>query len=418
MWTHKAGLILFFGLISIIFGLIIPDFQLIVLAIILFTFILVVMLLPKPEVAIEKEMSGDTFFEKGEAEVNLQLKRTGQGYGTIEVYDRIPVYTELMEGVNTMIFNPLWVENLNYRVKFPLRGYYSLGPTKVRLADHFNLFYKEQSLKEKEPVSVYPSVTGIKDFKFQSKKNIHYPGDFLTRQAGSSNEFYHIRDYIKGDPFKKINWKVYARKRELMINEYEKENICDSILFIDARTIANIGTMKENTLEYNLKIALALVHFLILHRNQVGLVVYSDRIQLLPPKPGMKQFNEVLSFITGIYPRGYVDLYTAVQYANPYLKSKTTVIVISSMDYDQSVLNAMQYLAALDFRIIVITPSSLDFELKAAQYVGPMAKVDLFRLSKENFTSELRKLGVKIIEFKPEEEIQSILDNISEEILR
>ena len=417
-WTRKAGLFLFFSIISLIFGLILPDFQMIILALLLFTFFLLVLIIPRPMITVKKKISDNTMFEDGDLEVNLQLTKTESGYGSIEVYDRIPVYSELTNGYNCMIFNPEVEQRLDYNAKFPLRGYYSIGPTRVRITDHFNLFYEDQILIEKEPITVFPEVTGIKDFKFKSKKNIHFPGDFLTTQAGSSNEFYHIRDYIKGDPFKKINWKVYARKRELMINEYEKENICDSFLFIDARAISNIGTLKENTLEYGIKLSLGLAHYLILRRNQVGVVVYNDRIQMVPPKPGMRQFNEILSFLTGVYPRGWLDLNTAINYATPYLKSKTTIIIFSILDYDQSFLNATQLLAAQDFKIILITPSAVEFELNAVNYDGPMEKVNLTKLSKQCYLSELRGLGVKVIEYRPEENIGDVLDDISQNILR
>jgi uncharacterized protein (DUF58 family) len=418
MWTKKAGLIIFLGVLSMFFGLIISDFQLVFLALVIFCFFLIVVIIPRPSIKINREVTKTSMFENGDLNVHMGISKVRPGFGTIEVFDRIPEYSELKDGLNTMVYNPNVRESLDYRIKLPLRGFYSVGPTKVRISDHFNLFYSEEEIKNKEPLSVFPHVPGLKDFRFKSKRNIHYPGEFLTLQAGSSTEFYHIRDYIKGDPFKKINWKVYARKRELMINEFEKENICDTMLLLDARSISNIGTVKENTLEYSIKIALAVSHFLILRRNQVGLVVYGDQVRLLPPKPGVKQLNEILSFLTGVYAHGWVDINTALDYSKPYLKSKTTVIIISNLEYDQSFLQAMQMLAALDVKIIIISPSSLDFELKAINYNGPIEKIELFRLGRKNFLTELRNLGIMVLPYFPEDSVDEILYQISQELLR
>jgi uncharacterized protein (DUF58 family) len=409
---------IFFGLLSLVFGFIISDFQFVIFGFLIFTFILLVLTLPRPQIDLDKSISKTTMFENGEVRVKLDINRAKPGHGYMEIYDHIPVYTQLHAGFNMMIYNPEQYNTLEYHVKFPLRGYYSIGPTKLRITDHFNYFYSDYIPLEKEPISIYPHMTEMKDFKFKSKKNIHYPGEFLTPQAGSSTDFYHIRDYMKGDPFKKINWKVYARKRELMINEFEKENVCDAMMFIDARAISNIGTMKENTLEYNIKLALALSHYLILRRNQVGLVVYNDRVQVLPPKMGLGHFNEILSFVTGVYARGWMDINAALYYAKSYLKTKTTIIIISNLDYDQSFLNSMQYLAASDYKIIIISPSPVDFEIRAAQFSGPMEKVDLFKMSRENFIIELRNMGITVIDYKPEEDMESVIDNISKEIMR
>jgi uncharacterized protein (DUF58 family) len=420
MWTRKGGLIVFLGVLSFFFGLIFADFQLVILAILIFTFFLLVAVMPKPAVTVNREVSNTSMFEADELKVRMKLKKVRPGFGTIEVFDRIPEYVVLKSGLNHIIYNPTPYETLEYQIKFPLRGYYSVGPTRVRTADHFNIFYSELEKQKKEPISIFPHARGLKELRFKSKKNIHYPGEFLTVQAGASTEFYHIREYIKGDPFKKINWKVYARKRELMINEYEKENICDTLIFLDARSINNIGSTTENTLEYSIRIALAVSNFLILRRNQVGIVVYNDRITMLPPKPGMRQLNEILSFLTGVYAKGWEEINSALDYAKPYLKSKTTVIIISNLEYDPSFLKAMQMLAALDFRVIIISPSSLDFELKATPtpYTGPQEKLELFRLGRKNFISELTNLGVAVLHYMPEDSVDEILEQISKEILR
>jgi len=281
LWTRKGGLWLFLGVISLVFGLVTADFQFAILALIIFTFFLLVLILPRPIVSINREVSNTLLFENNELKVDLSLRKERAGYGTVEVYDRIPEFAELRRGINNMVYNPHNKPTLSYSLKFPLRGYYSVGPTHVRITDNFNLFYDDQILYDKQPVSVFPHIPGLKEFKIKSKKNIHYPGEILTRQPGTSTEFYNIRDYIKGDPFKKINWKVYARKRELMVNEFEKENICDTVLFLDARSISNIGTTKNNSLEMGIKLALSVANFLILNRNQIGLVVYSDQVRVI-----------------------------------------------------------------------------------------------------------------------------------------
>jgi uncharacterized protein (DUF58 family) len=289
---------------------------------------------------------------------------------------------------------------------------------KARIADHFNIFVDNQELLEKEHLSVFPRISGLKAFNFKSKKNIHFPGEFLTSQAGASTEFYNIRNYQKGDPFKKINWKVFARKRELMVNEYEKENICDTILFLDARSISNIGSVTMNALETNVKLALAISNFLILHRNQVGMVMYNDRVKVLPPKAGLRQRNEILRFLTGVYAKSWTGFNVALDYAKPYIKAKTTLIIFSNLDYDHTLYKSIQEQIAFNNRVIIISPSSLEFELKTAEYSGPFERVNLFRMSRQNFIDELRDLGALIIQYAPDDALEEIIEKVSLTILR
>lgn len=43
------------------------------------------------------------------------------------------------------------------------------------------------------------------------------------RQVRHQMEFDQIRDYIKGDDYRTINWKATACKSHLMVNQYQEE---------------------------------------------------------------------------------------------------------------------------------------------------------------------------------------------------
>lgn len=410
---------IFLGVFSLIMGLIVADFQFVILAMIIFTFFILIILMPRPDVMVERKTSNPMLFENNDLKVDLTINKIRGGYGLVEVYDRIPKYSVLRSGINNMVYNPGSRVPLNYHIQFPLRGYYSIGPTRTRIADHFNYFYQDCELLEKETVSVFPRTVGMKQFNLKSKRYIHFPGDFLTRQPGTSTEFYNIRDYIKGDPFKKINWKVFARKRQLMVNEYEKENICDTVVFLDARSFSNIGTIIENPLETGIKLTMSISNFLILHRNQIGLVVYNDQVKVLPPKQqGLKQREEILRFLTGIYSRGWTEFNVALYYARTYVKSKTTIILISNLEYDRSLMATLEELVAFNHKIMILTPTSVDYELKAVEkHVSP-EKINLVKLTRENYLMRLRGLGISIIELGPEDSLETVVRNVAKEVLR
>jgi uncharacterized protein (DUF58 family) len=394
------------------------DFQFAILGIIILTFFMIITIMPRPSVELTREISNPLLFENNDLNVDLTIKKETGGYGTIEVFDRKNDYSELKAGINTMVYNLDDEHTLNYTLSFPLRGYYSIGPTHVRISDHFNFFYDDEEKVKKKLISVFPYTPGLKDFKMKSKRFIHFPGEFLTRQPGSSTEFYNIRDYIKGDPFKKINWKVYARKRSLMVNEYEKENICDTIIFLDARSFSNIGTVKDNPLETGIKLTLGVANFLILHRNQIGLVVYNDQVRVLPPKHGMTQRNDIIRFLTGIYSRGWADFNVALFYAKPYFKSKTTIIIISNLEYDHTFFSTIQELVAYNHKVMIISPSSMDYELAVSDYKGPEEKVELMKLTRENYILQLRGLGIDVIECTPADSIDEIVNKVARQVVR
>lgn len=43
------------------------------------------------------------------------------------------------------------------------------------------------------------------------------------RRAGHQTEFEQIKEYVKGDDYRTINWKASARRHQLMVNVYQDE---------------------------------------------------------------------------------------------------------------------------------------------------------------------------------------------------
>jgi uncharacterized protein (DUF58 family) len=310
-----------------------------------------------------------------------------------------------------MIYNISKSETLKYQLEFPLRGFYSVGPTKVRASDYFQLFYDEEDVVNKDDLTVFPYVGSLRKVNIKANRYKHYPGDFLTPQPGASTEFYSIRDYQKGDPFKKINWKVSVKKRELMVNEYEKENICDVFIILDARAVNAVGTPLENALEFNIKVALNISEYLINNRNQIGIAVYGERVDVLRPGSGRNHFIKILRMLTGTYPLGFLPLNIAMHYAKTFIKAKTAILLFTNLEYDPTLLDTVKELYGYDYRTIIITPSSIDYEniLTGNQYIHKLA---LARIERENYIKKLRQCGAIVLECGPEDDIETVVNNL------
>ncbi|MBP66162.1 MAG: DUF58 domain-containing protein, partial [Euryarchaeota archaeon] len=54
------------------------------------------------------------------------------------------------------------------------------------------------------------------------------------RTPGQGSEFYSLREYVPGDPFKNINWKAFARTGDLMVNEKCRDAVTDLYLLLDS----------------------------------------------------------------------------------------------------------------------------------------------------------------------------------------
>jgi uncharacterized protein (DUF58 family) len=230
------------------------------------------------------------------------------------------------------------------------------------------------------------------------------------RQLGFGTEFHSIRDYIKTDPFRKINWKATAKLNKLMVNQYEIEDVFDVMIFLDARAITKVGSTLRNSLEFGVKAAATMAITFMKRTNRVGLVTYSDKVRIIKPGSGETHLATIISTLTGTYAMGKTSFKTAVDTATPYLTPRSPIILISPLNDDDTIKPTFRDLAAKGFHITLLSPSSIDFEREVEGYFSP--RYLMIKLERENRLSELRGYGGAVIDWTPEQQLGEVVREV------
>ena len=87
-------------------------------------------------------------------------------------------------------------------------------------------------------------VSAVKRLDLQAKCIVdgYLSGRHHSPNHGFSTQFNEHRSYIKGDPIKDIDWKVYARSNKYTIRIYEAETNLECTLIVDISTLILIIT--------------------------------------------------------------------------------------------------------------------------------------------------------------------------------
>jgi uncharacterized protein (DUF58 family) len=256
---------------------------------------------------------------------------------------------------------------------------------------------------------VYPRLEDVRNVPIRSRYLIPYFGTIGCRQAGLGAEFYYIRDYVVGDAFKRINWKASVRHQRWMVNEYEKENLADVMLFVDAREVTGKGSPLRNPLEYSVKAAVSMATFLLKNRNQVGLVSYNDEVKAVFPSIGEKQIQTITSALVGTYARGNVPLMTALEMALPHLHPHCTVLVISSLDEDPTLVNSVRLMKDRGYEVIFLCPSLLEIERELVEGKTPK-RAEMIVQERDNLIAELRAHGAVVMDWDIKQPLFRVLE--------
>ena len=400
MLTLKAVGFVSSGSLFMVISLMLFDLQLFALGIMLLSFVTVTKLM-RVKVEIRRRLDTERILEGERITVKVLVRNTGRREAMVILYDDLPSEVRLVQGSNrqALILESGGRTTLKYTIECPLRGHYSIGPMRIRRRDFFNLYFEEETLETTSYFSVYPRVPELDKFPVRSQQTSYLETMPLAR-TGLGYEFFCIRDYIKGDPLKRINWKVYARRRLLMVNEYEMENLNDALIIIDARELTKAGTPLNNPLEHGIKLAAALADFLLKGRNRVGLISYGGGHNsfVLPPAAGRNQRDEIMSVLVGIKAEGADGYRTGYEMARPYLTPRTTLILISPLDDDASVVDTVKEIMEHN-RFIIFSPNSYEIEREVAGVFT--TKHTMLELEKRVLMDELKGFGVTTLTISP-----------------
>jgi uncharacterized protein (DUF58 family) len=417
MWTKKSVLMLSLGILLVLLGLIFKNLLLMTLSTSVFVYMVISLFTNRiTRIKPERQLSHEKIFEDGTVKAEVRLMNEGGKTGFLEVRDKLPRQAQLKSGSNYTYLNlkAKAITKLRYTVKLPLKGVYNIGPLTLRSHDTFNLYYQELEVDYVSMLTVFPQTRDVKELYIKSKQPKLYPGEMRVKMPGPGNEFFAIREYMPGDPFKMINWKAYASTGRLLVNEKERESVSDVTLVFDSRTQSGYGMDSDNPNLYGARAAATLANFFLKRKDSVQLVVYSDKVTTVKKGSGSKQLYELLTGLAGAEPMGDIPLAGIVEVAIPYMPRRSPVIIISSLDDDNSLRKAVSSMCVLEFDVTIISPNSIEFEIMAREKQKKRSTVDpvayeVVKLEREIMIQELRGYGVRLLDWKPSTPLTQIL---------
>ena len=411
MWTRKAAILLTSGISLILIGMMISNFQLMIVGLTFISFLAINGWVEgHSDLEIKRDVSAVNVY-KGD-DINVVLTVTNKSYRRtqqLEVFDNVPHEMKMRKGINLMRMNlgPGQTATIRYTVRCPLRGHYTIGPTSIRYRNTFNLFVSETSVGDRSDITVFPQVRDVEEALIRSDVPKMYTGATTLKTPGQGMEFYALREYFPGDSFRSINWKAFARTGELMVNEKTRDAVTDVFIILDTRDVARIGTVLKNPLELGTVAAASIANYFIKRRDSVSLVTYGERMDFLPPETGDKQHYKVLSQLAAVESKGSMPLQAVTNALSPRISRGSPVFIISSLEGDGTTLSAIRNLSGKGHEVIVLSPSSIDLERLVSRI--PRMAYEVLKLERQNRLTAISGYGAKVIDWTPSVELSQAL---------
>ena len=158
-----------------------------------------------------------------------------------------------------------------------------------------------------------------------------FSGEYHSAFKGRGMSFSEVRTYQFGDDIRSIDWNVTARTGEPHVKIFEEERELTVMLLVDVSKSAYFGTQQQFKNEVITEICAVLAFSAIQNNDKVGLILFSDRIELyIPPKKGKSHILRIIRELLYFEPKQVgTDLKVALEFLNNVLKKKSIAFLIS-----------------------------------------------------------------------------------------
>lgn len=260
------------------------------------------------------------------------------------------------------------------------RGWIWLGPTEVESGDMFGLFRIKKNFETEKRLLIMPYTVPIR--QFPAPFGMLSGGQALRQKTLEVTSYAAgVREYVPGDPLRRIHWPTSARKQELIVKEFEKDPMAEVWVFLDARESvhSHLEELEEKQLsgfwwvkqkqvfhlppyseEYAISAAASISQYYINQKRKVGLVTSGLTYTILPPERGERQLGKILETLSVIQPEGDMPLWGLISSQLGNLVRGSTVILITSSS-DEKLMTVVLELIQRGIIPVVILLESLSF---------------------------------------------------------
>ncbi|HYH14283.1 MAG TPA: DUF58 domain-containing protein [Flavisolibacter sp.] len=187
-------------------------------------------------------------------------------------------------------------QELPYTLMPHERGEYHFGDIHVFVSSPLGILSRKYTFPRANVVKVYPSFFQMRRYQLLAAANrLQEAGVKRTRRLGHSLEFEQIKEYVRGDDYRTINWKATARRDDLMVNNYTDERSQQIYCMINKGRIMKMPFEGLTLLDYAINASLVLSNVALMRQDKAGLITYAEKLDtFLPADKKASQLNLIL----------------------------------------------------------------------------------------------------------------------------
>lgn len=337
----------------------------------------------------------------------------GLGLG-ITIIDELPIEFQKRDFEINDTLKPNEEKTYTYKLRPTIRGEYTFFNVNLYVNSILGLVERRIAHRLEKKILVYPSILQMNRFSLMALARIStMRGVKKVRRVGTSYEFAQIRNYVKGDDYRSVNWKATSRRNDLMVNQYEDERSQQIFSVIDKGRSMLMPFNGMSLLDYAINSSLVISSVCIQKHDKAGLMTFSDKIgATVKAEEGSKQLNLIIETLYKEEPRNYEAnyelLYTATK---QFIQRRSLIFLYTNFESYSAMARVLPLLRRINSAHLLVVvffenTEIVDYshqEAHTTEEIYNKTIASKFVEEKHRIVQELRQFGIQVILTRPED---------------
>ncbi len=331
----------------------------------------------------------------------------------IVVIDELPVQFQKRDFAHQTYLSKNENHTFDYSMRPVERGEYVFGNLNVYASSPLRIVKRRFVFQKDQMVPVYPSIIQMQQYDFLAINNrLSEIGLKKIRRIGHTQEFEQIKEYIKGDDIRTLNWKATAKKNQLMVNQYQDEKSQPIYSLIDTGRVMKMPFNGLKLLDYAINSTLAFSNVALKRNDKTGMITFSKHIEtFVPAVQKISHLNTILEKLYNISTE-FTDSDFGLLYARIKRKvnQRSLLLLYTNFEHISALKRQLPFLLAIAKKHVLVVVFFENTELESLisadaedlQTIYHKTIAEKFSLEKRLMQKELQRYGIQTILTKPE----------------
>ncbi len=160
-----------------------------------------------------------------------------------------------------------------------------------------------------------------------------YSGERMSTASGKGLIIKDYRQYVRGDDFRTIDWRIFARTDRLHVKQYEEDKNLTVHIIVDSSSSMDYGK-KMSKFDYAAMIGIGFAYLTMKDNEKFEFSTFADDLYPYRARRGKRQLAVMVNHLNHLKIKGMSNFGRVMAHYKKFITSRSLIVIISDFLYN------------------------------------------------------------------------------------